>query len=446
MEETMANDGFLFDLHANNSAQVDSAQKIEIPVLGPGAVNLLVIYTGTAILNWTLPDEPEDPGTPPHIANMRIVLEEDFDSQYGIPPELNLFPAPTFLAVSSEASRTTGLEDPDNDEWDFEILPFSVDQQFTGLSAPQLGQRTSLQITARVTNDERGTFGRIAYQASVAVVAKAPPAQLSGGCNDLESYQHPPNQPPFNLLLFDSQPFTLGAKALEFIIDPPAANGANRLLMFTGEAVVDFTPSNDDQLTKGTVTIQFVSHDLVTKDNLKSATGSATLNSIFNNDTGFDTTYAVDCVQVTAEQNGHLVVPTLTAAVAVQGKAAGPGGAGMSNLSYQANVEIAVGLQILVNSDLASPNFVPTVTVFAGQQWDLQITLSTQGPATVQLTSDQPQIVPDLPPFVVIPPGTAIQIIRRLSTSTIPGTQNVNITASLGTSSSTATLVVVQGR
>jgi hypothetical protein len=437
----MENSGFDFDLHANNRNQVDNSQKIEIAVLGPGLVNLLVIYTGTAVLNWSLGEEASSSAD---TATIRIVLEEDFDSQYGRPLGLNLLPVPTFLAVCSEASKSASFIGADNDDWDFEIHP--LDSQFTGLGAQtQVG--APLQITARVTNDERGTFGRISYQASVAVVAKAPPAPASGVCIDLPVYQNPPNQPPFNLILLDSDPSILGATVLEFIIDPPAGNGANRLLTFTGQALIRFTPSNDNQLTRGTVTIQFL-RDLLLPDNFKSATGSATLTSIFNNDVNFDTTYAVNCVQVTPVQNGQMVLPTLTALVAVQGRAATTG-TGISKLMYQANVEIAVGLQILVNANITNPSFQPTATVPAGGQWNFQLTLPTRARvnAPVQLASDPPAVLQNiLPASFQVTPGHTVQESGPLSTNDVPPGKPVpvKITASLDGFTSTATLFVVK--
>jgi hypothetical protein len=97
----MANGTVNFRLHANNPDQVDNSQKIEIPVLGPGAVNLLVIYTGTAIVNWDWEMLGSD------TAIVQIVLEEDFDSKYGRPLGSDRpIVAPTFLAVSSEASKS----------------------------------------------------------------------------------------------------------------------------------------------------------------------------------------------------------------------------------------------------------------------------------------------------------------------------------------------------
>jgi hypothetical protein len=181
------------------------------------------------------------------------------------------------------------------------------------------------------------------------------------------------------------------------------------------------------------------------KDNLKSAAGSATLTSIFNINTDFDTTYAVDCVQVAPEPNGQMILPSLTAAVVVQGQASTQG-TGISRLMYQANVEIAVGLQILVNSNLSSPNFQPTAVVQARGQWNFQLTMPTKGLGPVQLAASDPLKILQgiLPASWQVPVDKAVDVSPPLLTNNVaPGlTIPVNITASFGGFTSTATLIV----
>jgi hypothetical protein len=132
----------------------------------------------------------------------------------------------------------------------------------------------------------------------------------------------------------------------------------------------------------------------------------------------------------------------------VQGKAATTG-TGISKLMYQANVEIAVGLQILVNANLTNPNFQPTATVQARGQWNFQLTLPTRARvnAPVQLASDSPAVLQNiLPASFQVTPGQTVQISGILSTNNVPPGKPVpvNITASLDGFTSTATLFVVE--
>ena len=191
-----------------DKSNIDNFQKLEIPVSGPGDIDLLVIYTGTAVLNWTR-DKGDDSSVDTH--SLQITIEDDFGSLYdlplaGVPPVPTLPPVATFLAVSSESSLTqleTLGEPGENDDWNFQIHPADGQPEFTTLVTVQGGgpPKSALIIAANVTNDEGASFNRISYQVNVAVVAKPPLLAGPTACADLPEYQNPPNQPPFNLTL-----------------------------------------------------------------------------------------------------------------------------------------------------------------------------------------------------------------------------------------------------
>lgn len=439
-----------------NKSNIDNFQKLEIPVSGPGDIDLLVVYTGTAVLNWHR-DKGDESTVDTH--SLEITIEDDFTSLYdlplaGVPPIPTLPPVATFLAVSSESTQTQlGFpgEPHENNDWNFQIHPADNQQEFTTLVSIQGGgpPRSALVISANVTDDEGGSFNRIAYQVSVAVKAKPPLGAGPAVCGNLPEYQHPPNQAPFNLALLqdpnnpNADPNILDPSSLEFVIDPPAPNGANRLLIFGGDAIINFSPSTDDQLTRGTVAIQFL-RDLGVSSNFINAAGSATFSSIFNNDMDKDTTYAVDCVQISAGSAGQKIVPILTAAIVVQG-GAGPTVTGLSRITYQGNVEILVGLQILVSAFHPAgppPDFAPTALVVGGNEWVYQLILPTSGPQAVSVESDKPNVA------VPVPGTVTSQSIIFVSTpqpskNVGPGnTVTVTITATLGTMKATALLTV----
>jgi hypothetical protein len=424
-------------LHASNPAEVDNGQKLETPVrpvLATDDTDLLVIYTGTAILNWpSLQESPDD------LRTVTIVLQDHFLSRYGEPAggrQVGIF-----LSIASEFSLGPGFTA--NYEWDFEIhnARYNIDEA------------TGFSVSADLTNGDYGSFNRIAYQVSVTAKTNAAPDSSLTSCIHLADYQTGPFQP----VLLDTDSTNIqNASSLEFVIDPPAPNGANRLLIFTGDALVGFLPTVDDVITRGTVTIKFV-RDIGDPSNLKNATASASLSSIFNADTDHDTTYAVDCAQVTAgilkEVTGlgvvTLNVPELTAAIAVQG---GGGTAGISRLTYQANIQIVVPLQILVSSFVLGrpPVFANDAGIGAGQQWLYQIQLPTFGGAQeVQLSISDPATVQFNPPppatATVVVPGRPQALVSQPQPSTffsVGQPRPVRITAILAGFTAHATLTV----
>jgi hypothetical protein len=203
-------------LHASNDKQVDNPQKLETPVSGPGDVNFLIIYTGTACPNWTLgPDATDD------TRSLDIILEEDFASKYIVP--IVGWGAAAFVALASETRkfRDSASGDSDSDDWDFEIADVSV----------PIPQDNKLHVLATLTNDERDSLNRIAYQISVPVRKIKPLDRPSTVCSEMSKFG------PWSLTIQDSDRSRIqNPSALEFIIDAP--NGANRLLMFTGDALV----------------------------------------------------------------------------------------------------------------------------------------------------------------------------------------------------------------
>jgi hypothetical protein len=83
-----------FSLDRNRT---QNSQKHEIPVMGPGDINLLVIYAGTLVLDW-FRDRAE--ASHPDTRSLEIVLEANSLSLYS-PPLSGLPPAPNLPALNA---------------------------------------------------------------------------------------------------------------------------------------------------------------------------------------------------------------------------------------------------------------------------------------------------------------------------------------------------------
>lgn len=191
------------------------------------------------------------------------------------------------------------------------------------------------------------------------------------------------------------------ATHLDVFIDGP---NANRLLIFTGIAIVNRESDNDDDLVRrGVVRVRlnFPLSQVVTF--VDSAT-NAGLAAIFNRDDD-DTTYAVDCVSTEAQNtdpnNPQQKELVLTAAIAIQG---GENDAGLSRMAYQANVLIMDTEpdldSLLVREGGSGAQFAHEALVSNGKTWEYLFTLTAPAPGgpndkfTVTLQTSDPQIAP----------------------------------------------------
>jgi hypothetical protein len=228
----------------------------------------------------------------------------------------------------------------------------------------------------------------------------------------------------------------------------------NKLVIFTGEAVVDFRPTDDDTMTKGVLNVVF-SYDLGDPGNLIDAAASASLANVFNLDTSKAFTYATDCADVrfiliAQIINGQIVMnaqPMLTASIAVRGAG---GHTGLKTVSYQANVWVKGQLQLLVSpyTVTAPPDFQTSATIVAGSFWIFKLILPVPANnpfATVDLASDNPQIANVVSTAVVLGGQTTGNPSSPQPTKffTTGPAVDVHITAVFGVSKASATLHIV---
>jgi hypothetical protein len=238
---------------------------------------------------------------------------------------------------------------------------------------------------------------------------------------------------PFQKAVIDSDGTSvLNGSHLEFKLDE-----ANKMVVFTGDAIVNFLPSDDNILTRGTLTVLF-DYDILDRSNLVAGTASASLASVFNNDTSVSFTYAIDCVDVRGAfiekvVNGRIFampVPSITAAIVVQGAG---GHTGLSRVSYQANVQVKLELQLLVAEDTAftPPDFQREATFVQGNQWLFKVTLpetaDTNTPP-IAIATDHPLVPP--PPVensITVPVGQASVISNSQSSRVANATAPVDV-------------------
>ena len=238
---------------------------------------------------------------------------------------------------------------------------------------------------------------------------------------------------------------------VEVSIDGP--DGANLLHIFTGTAIIDFRPTDDEVLRRGVVRVRLNLAPLSPAVQFVDSATNAELASIFSRDDDVDTTYAVDCVSTQPEDaidpvtHQHQQLLTLTAALAIQG---GGGTTGLSRMAYQANVRLRVSEvqldSLLLSPKSSPPNFQPSATILSGQPWLGRVVLT--GPAQgngvfVGLASGDSSLA-SVPPSVPVVGG------QVSGDFTAPNTQeffvsradhiDVQITASLNAIQKTATL------
>jgi hypothetical protein len=170
---------------------------------------------------------------------------------------------------------------------------------------------------------------------------------------------------------------------LEIVVNGPG--DANRLLVFTGIALVDVKFSEDDDIVRrGEVRVR-LRYPLPDNVRFISSATTAALSSIFNADSDDEeTTFAVDGVatepQPTDPDNPQSAKElVLTAKLAVQG-----GDSGISSMAYQANVLVHDARpdvdQVLVRESGLNLGFQSAANVTVGHQWDIEVVLTGPNP------------------------------------------------------------------
>ena len=137
-------------LHADNSNDVANGTFITMVVKGPADVNRLLVFTGTAIFDFS--GDGMDRLT---TANVEIVLMEKYP--YSVPKDIQW--SATYLSLASEASDAAALDDNDECEFDTGLNDGDISTFLDGDGALKL--RASLLVYSECH------FNRVAYQANV---------------------------------------------------------------------------------------------------------------------------------------------------------------------------------------------------------------------------------------------------------------------------------------
>ena len=145
-------------LHADNPNDVANGSFLAAVVEGPSDVNRLLIFTGTAILNFPGPTEDQSDTT--NVVNLEIILMQNFTSQFDIPKGISQWSA-TYVSLASEGSVAGS---GDNDEWLFDT------GENPGDISTFLDNDQALKLRATLVAGTDSNFNRVAYQASVLAV------------------------------------------------------------------------------------------------------------------------------------------------------------------------------------------------------------------------------------------------------------------------------------
>lgn len=247
----------------------------------------------------------------------------------------------------------------------------------------------------------------------------------------------------------------------QFDVSPLAVvvNGpgdANRLLVFTGIALVDIKFAEGDEIVRrGQVRVR-LNFPLPGTITFISSASTASLSSIFNAADDVETTYAVDSVS-TAPQPSDPNNPqsqkelVLTAQLAVQG-----GDSGISSMAYQANVLIHDDTpdvdHVLVRESGINAAFQPSAFVTIGKQWDIEVVLTgpNNGPGPIPYTvssSDPVQVPIDILDSIQQVPSGFQQAAKTMidPAGTTPGAAvTISVKGRNNTRTATITLFVVR--
>jgi hypothetical protein len=137
-----------------DASQVAHGKTLSVPVLGPGDVNLMLIFTGTADLRSYAGPREGDLDTSNDL-RLEIVLFDPYP--FSIPKGVQQWSA-TYMSVASEASDPGA--DGDNDEWQFDVGLRDGDV-ITEVDGDRLVLRAHLLVGID------SFFNRVAYQATV---------------------------------------------------------------------------------------------------------------------------------------------------------------------------------------------------------------------------------------------------------------------------------------
>jgi hypothetical protein len=275
----------------------------------------------------------------------------------------------------------------------------------------------------------------------------------------------------FSREIIHSGPNVNGARSIEAGL--AAAQGTNRLLVFSGIANVGLCGGAANQLLRGRVEIvldaltvpggtTFVDLDMSSADVVEFIAGNAYagLAGFLNSGRDVQTTYAIDCVSIGPAfrtlKGVQRFVPVIKMAVATAG--AGSGGITMlARIAYQANIQAKVGLLFEVGG--LAGGFGASVTVRAGDSWLGRIQVPVPSPSgwpvTLSSAADaahqafvplQPTHPPiPSPPSPAILPGQTELLFTSAPTlkfSAPPAEVSVPIVATLNGFTSTAVVNV----
>jgi hypothetical protein len=267
----------------------------------------------------------------------------------------------------------------------------------------------------------------------------------------------------FNSVVHSAPAVVNGARSIEVAIK--AANGANRLFVFTGIASVNVQgPLTENNISRGVFQIildavtldpgaqtpqgRFADFNLTSLATYIDGNAYAGLAGFLNSGKDVQTTYAIDCVSVEPMwvilNNQTRLLPVIQLFVASQGVAGTTLFTSLTRVAYQANLQLNVGLNLQVAPPVGG--FGPAVTINAGDTWLGQITLPTPAPPTgliAQLTAlVQDSHVP-VQHTVPIPPNSTSAVFSAPTGKFGPPDVSVPIVAAVnGISSPTATVHV----
>lgn len=377
------------DLHHDNPADIANAKTLEIPIQGPGDANRLLIFTGTAIIDL------QGKG-PDSFAILKLWIP--LPAGYG-PPVLGL-KATTFLAIAAE-----NIKDLDANFQITNVQTVSVQDQ----------QGANFILSSfTITIDEVDYFHRLAYQVCAPLHGDAGTRfGPSAGCDARDFQAHP-------AVAHDGDSSVQNPSLIECVLPSTAGNAANLFAIYTGTAWTGIYPTDDNIMRRSTATLYLDDIDLLQPSNLLNASASATLSHITNNSRSQDTMVvcAVNCVDIGAQRSGQPTVPAVTSLVAVLGEAAN---SGVSSISYQANVEMALPLQLLVSASGQPGTFAGSARINGPGYWMFQVILPFPAPpptgGEVTLMSSDQMVVPN-------PQNVAVTLGERLLTSSFQTAHN----------------------
>jgi hypothetical protein len=224
-----------------------------------------------------------------------------------------------------------------------------------------------------------------------------------GGC-DLSAYGS------FHKVVFDNSPDVQSSPPV--VTELSAPNGANRLFIFSGTAMVDIRPPEDDRTWAGVVDV-VLNLPLSTFVQVVDGACHAAFAGYANIAADTNTTFSIDCVDWLVQGiPGAVARPTVRAAVAIQGAAQNTR---IVSIAYQANLQVFVGLdlQVSFNNPRFPPFFGKKALINSGDNWLGLVRLIVPAPSgglTVTLKSlnlidpQSPSVAP-VPGSVVIPGG-----------------------------------------